>query len=167
MSELSFLEGALNNGNVQAALHTIRCCEGTDSPEGYNFVFGSREDNTLRNSDLSQHPGTKYAKHYQDNAGHNIITTAAGAYQFIEGTWNNLQTKLALPDFSPPSQDLGALELLSEKNCVQRLIDGDFDYFLQQASSIWASLPGSRANQPVKSVADVRQYYAEAGGVVA
>src|SRR5580698_9207364 len=104
MNEINFLETALQNPNVQAFLHMIRCCEGTAGSEGYNFVFGSRDNNNLRNPDLSDHPGTKYAKHYQDNAGHNIITTAAGAYQFIQNTWEGLKAKLSLPDFSPHSQ---------------------------------------------------------------
>ena len=164
MSKIIFLENALNSPNVKAFLHTIRCCEGTSGPEGYNFIFGSTDTNHLRNPDLSRHPGTKYAKHYQDNAGHNIVTTAAGAYQFIESTWNALKIKLSLPDFSPHSQDIGVLELLSEKNCLQRLINGDLQYALQQAATIWASMPGAEDNQPTKTLAQATAFYKEFGG---
>ena len=158
---------ALQHPNVQAFLHTIRRCEGTDYPDGYHFVFGSREDNTLRNTDLSCHPGTKYAAHYRDHTGHDIITTAAGAYQFIHSTWQALQAQLSLPDFSPASQDLAAAALLSEKNCLQPLLQGDLNKALQQAAAIWASLPASLAHQPVKTLAQARQYYEENGGSLA
>lgn len=167
MSELSFLESALLNPNVQAFLTVIRTTEGTNYHDGANFIFGSREDNDLRNPDLSDHPGTKYAKHYTDNAGHNIITTAAGSFQFIQSTWKGLKDKLGLPDFSEHSQQLGAVELLSEKNCLQRIMDGDFNYALKQAATIWASLPGAGANQPERTLADVTHYYEQAGGTIA
>lgn len=167
MSELSFLEKALENANVQAFLEMIRHCEGTMYPDGYYFYFGSREDNDKRLPDLHDHPGVSYAQHYVNKAGKSITTTAAGAYQFIHSTWRGLQAKLSLPDFEEHSQDLAALELLSEQNCVSRLMEGDFNYALSKANTIWASLPGAGVDQPERSLAEVTSLYTTAGGTIA
>ena len=160
MSELSFLQQALQNANVKAFLLMIRKSEGTDAPDGYNYIFGSSPGNTVRFTDFSQHPDIKVP--FRDT-----FSTAAGAYQILFGTWQHLQQQLALPDFSPGSQDLACVELLSEQNCVQRLMDGDFSYALQKAASIWASLPGNNYGQPEHSIATVQQWYTDAGGTVA
>lgn len=157
---ISFLEKAIKNTNVQSFMKTIRQSEGTDAPDGYNYIFGSSPRNTTRFNDFSVHPNVKVPFGKQ-------FSTAAGAYQILWPTWKDIQDKLHLQDFSPHSQDITCVELLSEMNCLQKLMDGDFNYALKQSASIWASLPGNDYGQPNHSVVTVTQWYKDNGGNIA
>jgi lysozyme len=75
------------------------------------------------------------------------VSTAAGAYQMIKPTWVRLRDKLGLPDFSPASQDLAAVELLREAGAIDLIEAGDIEGAIKKSSRIWASLPGSTAQQ--------------------
>jgi len=96
--------------------------------------------------DLSRHP---------DRVIHtpNYSSAAAGAYQFMPGTWESVQRKLNLPDFSPRSQDLGAIELIRRRG-----VNPDTDPInretLSKLSPEWASFPTlegvSYYGQPIK-----------------
>ncbi len=163
--EIDFLKTALQNSNVKALLLTIRQSElGTTSDDGYQFLFGSTPSNTLRFTDFSQHPNRRTP--YTNKAGQQIISTAAGAYQILFGTWKGLAAQLGLTDFSPANQDLAAVELLSQKNCVTRLMEGEFSFALSKAKEIWASLPGANDDQPEHTLAEVTQWYTDAGGTI-
>jgi len=157
MSDLSFCQQAVQNANVKAFLAMIRKSEGTDAPDGYNYIFGSSPSNDTRFTDFSRHPNIRVP--FRDT-----VSTAAGAYQILIGTWTTLQSVLGLPDFSPESQDIACVELLSERNCVARLMGGDFTFALQKSCNIWASLPGNNYGQPMHSVDTVKQWYIDAGG---
>lgn len=159
MSELNFIKSALNNPNVQAMLKTIRQCEGTNAPDGYNYLFGSSPHNDRRFDDLSTHP------HIQEPFG-TTTSSAAGAYQIMFPTWQNLSGKLGLHDFSPSTQDIMAVELMSMKNCVQKLIDGNFEYAVKCCNTTWASLPGSPYGQPTHNLSEVTAWFKANGGVI-
>ena len=129
--------------NARRWLDTISFAEGTwggQTPR-YAITFGYQPI-----ADLSKHPDRvvksgKYA------------SAAAGAYQFMPQTWEGVRSKLGLRDFSPVSQDLGALELIR-----QRGVDPDRDPItretLAKLSGEWASIPTlsgkSAYGQPVK-----------------
>jgi lysozyme len=81
------------------------------------------------------------------------VSTAAGAYQLIKPTWVRLRDKLNLPDFSPLSQDRAAVGLLEEIGAVDLIFAGDIEGAIKKASKIWASLPGSTAQQNPKALA--------------
>ena len=81
------------------------------------------------------------------------VSTAAGAYQLIKPTWVRLRDKLGLPDFSPASQDLAAVELLREAGALDLIQAGDIEGAIHKSSRIWASLPGSTAQQNPKALA--------------
>lgn len=159
MSEILFLEKALDNTNVKAFLTMIRKSEGTDAADGYSYIFGSSPQNNERSFGFEKHPDIKVPF----RGG---FSTAAGAYQLLTGTWNELQAQLSLPDFSPHSQDLACVALLSQRNCLQRLMNGDLDFALHQAAGIWASLPGNNYGQPEHDLATVHDWYSRAGGMV-
>ena len=80
------------------------------------------------------------------------VSTAAGAYQLIKPTWVRLRDKLNLPDFSPLSQDRAAVGLLEEIGAVDLIFAGDIEGAIHKASRIWASLPGSSAQQNPKAL---------------
>lgn len=161
MSELSFLEKAVQHPNCIAFLDMTGKSEGAD----YDSLFGDSPKHPNKFSDFRDHPNVPHK--YTNKAGKEIITTAAGRYQFIHSTWVNLKNKLSLPDFGHHSQDIGALELLSEKDVLQKLIDGDFAAALEAGKEIWASLPGANDNQPEHTIADVTNWYQQAGGSIA
>lgn len=81
------------------------------------------------------------------------VSTAAGAYQFIKPTWVRIRNKIGLPNFSPLSQDRAAVELLDEIGATDLIFVGDIEGAIHKASKIWASLPGSSAQQNPKALA--------------
>jgi len=81
------------------------------------------------------------------------VSTAAGAYQMIKPTWVRMRDRLNLTDFSPLSQDLAAVGLLDEIGAVDLIYAGDIEGAIHKASKIWASLPGSTAQQNPKALA--------------
>ena len=76
-----------------------------------------------------------------------ICSTAAGRYQFLTKTWNDLDLRLGLRDFSPYNQDLAAIELIREKGALPYVEAGDFQTALMLVNTIWAGLPGSPHDQ--------------------
>lgn len=156
---------ALTHPNVVAFLQTIRHCEGTATPDGYRYMFGSTPAHPNLIPNYMDHPRKFFD--YTDHTGKHLRTSAAGAYQFVVGTWDNLKTRLSLPDFSPHSQDLAALELIAEQGALQDIESGHFDLAINKVRHIWASLPGSNNNQPEKSIAEVKSWYQQAGGIIA
>lgn len=92
-------------------------------------------------------------------------TTAAGAYQIIRPTWNRIRQRGAwgpyLYDFSPANQDEAARRLLLERGALTAIENGDFTRAVQLAAQVWASLPGSTAQQGGKSFDQVLALYNE------
>lgn len=165
-TSIAYLQEALSNKNVQAALMAIRKCEGTSSQDGYRFLFGSKPTNAIRFTGFAAHPNIK--KDYVDKAGAKIITTAAGAYQIIKKTYELLCMKYGFSDFSPTTQDLMAVSLLDSENVLKQVMAGNFfkPEVLDKLNNQWASLPMAGYNQPEKSIATVKKYYLDAGGVI-
>lgn len=157
---LQFLETALLNPNVLAFMRMLAKSEGTDYPDGYTFLFGSKESNTRRFTDFSHHP------HINEPFGGESTSSAAGKWQILYPTWVAIQKKYNLPDFSPSSQDLACVELISERNVLQKLMDGDFESALVACSNIWASLPFNSFGQPTHPIGNYKMWYTQAGGII-
>jgi len=157
---LQFLETALLNSNVKAFMLAIRESEGTAAVDGYNYLFGSSPNNTRRFTDFSKHPDI------EEKFGANNQSSAAGAYQILYNVWEVIQSKYNLPDFSPHSQDIACVELISERNVLQSLMDGNFTAVLTACSKTWASLPLSPYGQPTHSIECVTAWYTKNGGTI-
>lgn len=139
--------------NARNWLRAISAAEGTtrDGQVRYNIMFGG---GTF--SDLSRHPDTVID-------GGRYKSAAAGAYQFMPGTWERVARDLGLTDFGPASQDQAALQLMRYRGV-------DPDTAPINAANVallapeWASLPKldgkSYYDQPVKSL----QFVQQAGG---
>lgn len=155
--------------NVAAFLQMIRYSEGTAGPNGYRTMFGGRLFD-----DFSDHP--RQAVQFTNTAGVTLWTSAAGAYQFMAvsplpggkstrvDTWDRLQAKLDLPDFSPESQDAAAIELIDEAGALNDVKAGRFEQAVAKVRRIWASLPGAGYSQGERSIYSLRTAYANAGG---
>lgn len=146
----------LDNPNVKAFLRVIRDCEGTSGEDGYRTMFGGDLFD-----DFADHPRRPITKML---GGKLLTSTAAGAYQFLKGTWDECRKALSLPDFSPASQDRGALFLIERRGALQDVIAGRLEDAVAKCAREWASLPGSPYGQPVKTMAHVRKTYIDAGG---
>lgn len=143
----------LNNSNVQALLRVIRTGEGTTGENGYRTLFGGG----LFNNGFADHPRiTVKASGY--------TSTAAGAYQFIQSSWDETKRVMGLPDFSPRSQDLAALGRIAARGALEDAKAGNFEAAIKKIAREWASLPGSPYGQPVISWERARAIYASAGG---
>jgi muramidase (phage lysozyme) len=119
--------------NLKLFLDLIKYCEGTDKkPNPYAVMVGY----AFEIKDFSKHPNQKiWIKSIND------YSTAAGAYQFLFKTWESLRIKLNLKDFSPQSQDLGAIELIKQRNAYNDVINGNFLDAVNKCAPIWASMP--------------------------
>lgn len=138
----------------------IRFCEGTDGPFGYRTLFGGGLFD-----DFSKHPNVRRQFLWGD--GTVGYSTAAGAFQIIFPTWTGLQQKLRLPDFSPPSQDAAAIELISERRAMADVGAGRLQEAINKCWPIWASLPASQYSQPKRTMQFACNKFAGAGGVIA
>lgn len=138
--------------NVQAMLRVIRRGEGTADEAGYRRLFGGQLFTSY-----TDHPRVKVTK-----SGYN--STAAGAYQFLSSTWDETARLMGLPDFSPRSQDRGAVGRIAARGALEDVKAGRFDAALQKIAREWASMPGSPYGQPVISLNTARSTFAAAGG---
>lgn len=142
------LEQYLDNPNVQAFLGLIRDAEGTSKGDDPYRVYGGNANNQM---DSLESPQFKKWVFTQTDGKKNS-SSASGAYQFLERTWNNLAKEHGLTDFSPRSQDLGAVALLQQNGSLQDILNGDFGKAVQKSNKTWASLPGSPYAQHTRSM---------------
>lgn len=161
-TSIKFLEEKLKEPNIQAALKTIRWTECNDAPQCYQYMFGSTVNNNIRFTDMSKHPNI-----HQIHNG--INSTAAGAYQFLYGTYKDICEKYGFSGaFDAHTQDLMCLAIFDMIGVLNDVAKG---YMLREPvmvrlSKQWASLPMSPWGQPVKTIAQVRDYYLASGGVI-
>ena len=159
MSERQLLEKFRQTPEGQRLLKTIRFAEGTAGPKGYQTMFGG---GTF--TDLSRHPDRVVH-------GNGYSSAAAGAYQFLPGTWQSHAKALGLQDFGEVNQDIaalrgirnrlmpiGGLETLRKEGLSQRVAAA--------LAPEWASFPTetgrSYYGQPVKPLAQLQKYYGAA-----
>jgi peptidoglycan hydrolase-like protein with peptidoglycan-binding domain len=141
-------EELLRDPRVRAMLDVLGYAEGTGNNYG-RVVFGTvlgpgnrhapydRSFVGRRNvvvTDFSRHPNL--AVHW---ANGQEPSSAAGRYQFLYRTWQGLHQ----PDFSPHSQDIGAIMLMQRRGMIAPLLRGDFAEAIHRGAPEWASLPVS------------------------
>ena len=140
-------------------LNLISFAEGTWTSQGpkYNTMFGGGQF-----KDLSRHPG-KVVR----TPGY--ASAAAGAYQFMPGTWGGVSKKLGLRDFGPQAQDLAAIQLMRSRG-VDPATAPITPANVAKLAPEWASLPtlrgGSYYGQPSKSFSTLANFVKKSGGVV-
>ncbi|EPY1174794.1 glycoside hydrolase family 104 protein [Acinetobacter baumannii] len=144
----------MNNPNARKMLDLIAAAEGVKY--GYNTLFGNQ-----RIDNLSAHPNIK--KPFKQTDGQVKYTTAAGRYQFLKDTWDGLARQYGIKDFSPQSQDFGALALLAQNGALPYVLKGDFNTAIRKSGSTWASLPTSPYAQNKRSWDFVNQHLAIEG----
>lgn len=137
------LEALLSNPNVRKMLDLISYTEGTQA-NGYHTTFGGG-----RQLSLTTHENRR--KSFKQTDGKTNVSSAAGRYQFLKGTWDGLAKQYGLKDFSERSQDIGALALIAKKGQLERVVAGDIKGAVSKLGDVWASLPSSTYKQGKKS----------------
>jgi muramidase (phage lysozyme) len=151
-----------NPGLFSGLKQAISGAEGTilGGRPGYNVMFGGG-----RFKDFSRHPDRVISS----PGGYS--SAAAGAYQFMPGTWSGVQKSLGLPDFSPQSQDIGMLKKVRERlmplgglSAISKA--GTLTPEIQAAlAPEWASFPTqsgkSYYGQPVKKAEQIQRFFQE------
>lgn len=150
--------------NVAAFLAMIRKAEGTAGPDGYRTLFGG----SLFES-FNDHPRVRFYERADEfiRNGRKDYTTAAGAYQITETTFNALARRLGVAGFSPEVQDAMAVELIREAGALEDVRAGRLQAALNKVGRIWASLPTATTVQPKRSLGYVQAAYTGAGGALA
>lgn len=88
--------------------------------------------------DLSKHPNRRVKFNKRGDK-----STAAGAYQLINNTWQEQAKKQGLEDFSLENQKRAAIGVLQETGALEALMNNDIEKAKQRAARAWASIPGS------------------------
>jgi len=145
--------------NVCAFLDAIAYTEGTDNgrqqtlDHGYDVLVGGQLFHGY-----AQHPNKLV------RLSASLSSTAAGRYQILYRFWRIYQQRLKLPDFSPLSQDLYAINQLKEQGAYGRIQAGEFEKAVLKVNNIWASLPGSPYGQHTYSMDEMKAIYIMHGG---
>tara|TARA_R100001463_G_scaffold3116_5_gene12780 strand:+ start:13147 stop:16278 length:3132 start_codon:yes stop_codon:yes gene_type:complete len=131
----------------RAWLRVTRYAEGG---RGYNIMFGG-----------STFQGTDHPRRVNTAGGYS--SDAAGAYQFLSTTWDDISKKLGLKGgLTPANQDKASLGLMIEKGVDPK--KGWSDKALYKLSPVWASFPKDKSDrsyydQPSKTTVDMKQKY--------
>lgn len=145
--ELDRVSAVSGDANVKAFLQVIREGESDHDDSAYTLINGGAHFNAPPwvhpFSGQSAPPGK-----------------AAGAYQFIPHTWERCQVALGLDDFSPVSQDVGAVYLIDAAGALSDVMQGDLASACARLASTWVSLPALGADR----VARVFQQYGGTAG---
>lgn len=160
VSNMARVERSLvDHPNVRAMLAVIRRGEGTAGVNGYSTIYGGGLF-----SGFADHPRKAVTKWGR-------TSTAAGAYQFLSSVWDETREKMGLSDFSPRSQDMGALGRMAARGVLADVLAGRVEKAIAGNGSRghglrweWASLPGSPYGQGTISLAAAKSVFAAAGG---
>jgi len=144
----------LADANVQAFLRMTRFCEGTADDDGYRRMVGGGEFDSFADHPRKLIAITRYG----------IKSSAAGAFQFLEKTWDEMAALYKLPDFSPESQDLAAIGLIHRRGALEDVLAGRIESAIKKCNKEWASFHGSPYGQRTVALSRMLQEYRKWGG---
>jgi muramidase (phage lysozyme) len=128
----------VSSNNMTAFLQVIRYAEGTASADGYRIQYtGSRF------SSFGDHPRRVICGGIR---GQQVCSSAAGAYQFLETTWDEVAVAIGASDFSPDWQDRGAIELIRRAKALDDVEAGRIEDAIAKVAPVWASFPRYRGD---------------------
>ncbi|MBK5008375.1 glycoside hydrolase family 104 protein [Pseudomonas sp. S60] len=150
--------------NVLTFLDLLAWSEGTStikaSDDGYNVLYGGGLF-----QGYADHPRRKLT--FPIN-GKLVTSTAAGRYQFLAGTWDEVVSKYGFHGrFTPEAQDLAAIKKLGERGALQLIKDGRISEAIAKCSKEWASFPGNTYGQNPHRLEKLLGKWVEMGGALA
>lgn len=153
--------------NIAAFLDMLAYSEGTATHpltqnQGYDVIVTGLDGTPEIFTDYSDHPFAcgRPAKVFNRRGEK---STASGRYQQLYRYWPHYQKQLALPDFSPLSQDKLAIHLIGERGALEDLRQGQIERAISRCRTIWASLPGAGYGQREHSLAQLVTIWRTAG----
>ncbi|EFD5709112.1 glycoside hydrolase family protein [Escherichia coli] len=157
--------------NIAAFLDMLAVSEGTANHpltknRGYDVIVTGLDGKPEIFTDYSDHPFAhgRPAKVFNRRGEK---STASGRYQQLYLFWPHYRKQLALPDFSPLSQDRLAIQLIRERGALDDIRAGRIERAISRCRSIWASLPGAGYGQREHSLEKLVTVWRTAGGVPA
>lgn len=123
-----------------------------ESDDGYDVIVGSTPAKPVLTPSYADHPRLRVSLG-------RIVSTAAGRYQFLASTWDRIARQLALPDFSPDSQDRACVQLLRDCGALACLQAGMIPDAVRHAAPVWASLPGAGYGQHENKMMQVLTWF--------
>jgi muramidase (phage lysozyme) len=154
--------------NLLAFLDMVGKSEGTSNSfhtlnSGYDIIVTGISGKPERFTDYSDHPFANGRKAKQINE-HGLYSTASGKYQILYKFWPYYKRILKLKDFSPPYQDILAVQLIKESGALADVEEGRLETAITKCSRIWASLPGNQYGQKTHKFETLLAFYKESGG---
>jgi muramidase (phage lysozyme) len=150
---LEALKAGLSYPNVLAFLRVIRERESGQGPDAYLMINGGGRMEGFQRHPWENVPTTQGAR-------------ACGAYQFLGTTWGGLCRQYEFPDFSPESQDLGAIALIKERGALGDVIAGRIEQAIAKLRPVWTSLPGASESSASWTMSKALAVYTGAGGTL-
>src|SRR5574343_81069 len=147
--------GILASANVRAFLEVIAEGEvGRHDEEAYRVIVGGG-----RFDSFADHPRVKV---YIPRL--NVTSSAAGKFQFLASTWDDVAKRYGLDSFSPFNQDCGAVGLIHDRGALDDVRDGRLEVAIAKCAPIWASLPGDVYGQGGITMQRARAVFLAYGG---
>jgi muramidase (phage lysozyme) len=147
---LSDLRNLLRNTNVSSFLRVIRERESSQDDSAYSVLNGGAHF-----EGFAEHP----YKGQRTPPG-----KAAGAYQFIASSWWDVKAQYGMPDFSPRSQDAGAVARLIYRGALEDVLAGRFAAAVARCRHEWTSLPGASESSTSWTMDKALAVYRKWGG---
>jgi muramidase (phage lysozyme) len=137
---LQDLLDAYRNANVLAFLHVIREGESSQDDSAYRMLvfggfFDSFADHPRIHKDLVTH---EVVPDWRNHPGK--TSSAAGAPQITETTWDSVAKEYGFADFSPQCQDLAAIALIARRGALSDVIAGRLYAAIRKLTQEWTSL---------------------------
>ena len=154
------------NANRAAFLDMIGVSEGTSTNRitrnhGYDVIVSGISGPEVF-TDYSDHPFMRRAPKAVNSTG--LCSTASGKFQIMIHDWPHYRAQLGLPDFSPASQELMAVQLIRERGALPLIDGGSFDLAVARCANLWASFTGATYGQATHQIGFLRDAYLSAGG---
>jgi muramidase (phage lysozyme) len=129
MKTLAEYVALLQNNNVAAWLRVLREGESSQNEDAFTELYGGTHFESF-----GDHP----RKHFPLPDGRN--TSAAGAYQITETTWNDWTAHLGQMPFTPDNQDACAVWLTERAGALDDVIAGRLTHAIARCTGVWSSL---------------------------
>jgi lysozyme len=124
------------------------------SDNGYDVLVGSTIAKPSLFQGYADHPRIKV-----DIARLHIYSTAAGRYQIMEKTWDEIAAQSGLKDFSPANQDHACVKLVIRRGAMEHVEQGEIEEAIYKCNQEWASFPGEPYGQGAQRMPRLLAHY--------
>lgn len=127
--------------NAVAWLRVIREGESNQSEDAFTVLYGGSHFTSF-----DDHPRQRFS------LPGGTYTTAAGAYQITESTWNDYTRFFGARSFDPENQSLCALWLTNRAGALDDVVAGRLDAAIRGCAKVWTSLAIPKRQEEAPSI---------------